>query len=502
MRLSLPWRRSLSLLLAAAVLLLLPRGLFAQSLEDKVVETTLPNGLRLLIVERHDSPTFAAYITFGVGAVDEYSNERGVAHLLEHMLFKGTRTIGTTDFAREEPLLKEIERVGSELDRLRGAKSPDAERIVALEKELHGLQERQKEFVVKDEFAQIYSENGGVGYNAFTSKDMTTYVVSLPANKLELWARLEADRMQNAVLREFYTERDVVMEERRRSVETNPGRFLYENLMATAFEVHPYREPTIGWSSDIANLTLAETRDFLHRYYAPANAVIALVGDIDPSGAQQMVERYFGPIAPGTPVPPVTVVEPPQRGERRVDLQFDAEPQLAIAFHKPTLPSREDYVFDLIDLILSEGRTSRLYKSLVVEQQLATSVSTYAAPGSRYPHVFVVAASPRHPHTLREVEQAIETELDRLTREPVSTGELEQARTRLRVDRVRSLQDNDGLARMLTYYQTVAGDWRYLVDYERVVAEITPEEIMAAARTYLTPTNRTVGTLSQAGGGS
>jgi len=454
------------------------------------------------MVVRHDSPTFSAYITFGVGGVDEYSNERGVAHLLEHMLFKGTRTIGTTDFTKEEPVLKEIERVGSELDRLRVARHPDPERIASLEEELRRLQDRHKEFVVKDEFAQIYAENGGVGYNAFTSKDLTTYVVSLPANKLELWARLEADRMQNAVLREFYTERDVVMEERRRSVETNPGRFLYENLMAEAFKVHPYRDPTIGWSSDIPNLTLAETEEFLHRYYAPANAVIALVGDIDPTSARQMVERYFGSIPPGTPVPPVTAVEPPQDGERRVELKFDAEPQLSIAFHKPTLPSREDYVFDLIDLILGQGRTSRLYQSLVLEKQLATGISTYTAPGSRYPNAFVVSATPRYPHTAQEVEKAIELELERLGREPVTPEELDRVRTRLRVDRLRSLQENEGLARMLTYYQTVAGDWRYLVDYDRIVAEITPEEIMTVARTYLIPDNRTVAILSQAGGGS
>jgi predicted Zn-dependent peptidase len=274
---------------------------------------------------------------------------------------------------------------------------------------------------------------------------------------------------------------------------------LYEHLIAAAFTVHPYRHPVIGWDSDISNLSLAETRDFLHRYYAPANTVIALVGDLDTTAAIQMVERYFGPIAPGTPVPPVTAVEPPQRGEKRLHIQFDAEPQLAVAFHKPTLPTRDDYVFDLIDQILSQGRTSRLYRALVVEKELATSVGTYGAPGSRYPNLFVISAVPRHPHTTREVEAAIYAELERLAKEPVSAEELEQARNRLRVDRLRMLQGNDGLARMLTYYQTVADDWRYLVTYDQEVATITAEEVMATARSWFTPANRVVATLGKGG---
>jgi predicted Zn-dependent peptidase len=471
----------------------------AQPLEEKVREHTFANGLKLLVVERHESPTLAAYITIGVGSVHETSQQRGVAHLLEHMLFKGTKTLGTTDYAREKPLLEEIEKIGSVLDALKIRPEADPQKVAELRERLAKLQQEHKQFVVKDEFSRIYGENGGVGYNAFTSKDLTTYLISLPANKLELWAAIEADRMQNAVLREFYTEREVVREERRRSYESSPDGMLYENLIAAAFTVHPYRHPVIGWDSDISNLSLAETRDFLHRYYAPANTVIALVGDIDTATAVQMVERYFGPIPPGTPVPPVTAVEPTQHGEKRLHIQFDAEPQVAVAFHKPTLPTRDDYVFDLIDQILSQGRTSRLYRTLVVEKELATAVGTYGAPGSRYSNLFVISAVPRHPHTSNEVEAAIYAELERLAKEPVSAEELDQARNRLRVDRLRMLQGNNGLARMLTYYQTVAGDWRYLVTYDREVATITAEEVMATARTWFTPANRVVATLGKGG---
>ncbi len=472
--------------------LLLPVMAGATPLAEKVVEHRLTNGLRLLVVERHDTPTVAAYLTIGVGSVHETSETRGVAHLLEHMLFKGTETLGTTDYAAEKPLLERIEQVGSELDRLRAEPNSDPARIAELEGQLKALQEQHRPFVVKEAFSKLYSENGGVGFNAFTSKDMTTYLISLPSNKLELWALLESDRMKHAVLREFYTEREVIREERRRSYETNPDGLLYETLVSTAFTVHPYRNPIIGWHTDIANLTLAETRDFLQRYYAPVNTTIALVGDITAAAALNLVERYFGTIPPGEPVPAVAAVEPPQRGEKRVNLAFDAEPQLAVAFHKPTLPSKDDYVFDLIDQILAQGRTSRLYQRLVEKEQLATSVSIYGAPGSRYPNLFVIEAVPRHPHPPQEVESAILQELDRLRREPVTTEELAKARNRLVTDNLRALRSNSGLARMLTTYQVLAGDWRYLVDYEAQISQLTAEDVMAAARQWFTPENRTV----------
>lgn len=485
--------------LALVFSLLLVSAAQAATLEEKVQEHTFANGLKLLVVERHDAPTFTAYITFGVGSVHETSAHRGVAHLLEHMLFKGTQTLGTRNWKKEKPLLEQIEAVGSELDALKHRRAANPQRLAELRTRLAQLQQEHKAFVIKDEFSRIYAENGGVGYNAFTSKDLTSYLISLPANKLELWASIEADRMRQPVLREFYTERDVVQEERRRSYESSPDGLMYETLLANAFTVHPYRNPIIGWASDIDNLSLAATRDFLQRYYAPANAVIALVGDVDTAKAVAMVGRYFGALPPGTTVPPVTAVEPPQRGEKRVQVQFEAEPQLALAVHKPTLPERGDYVFDLIDLILSQGRTSRLYRSLVVEQQLASSVATFSAPGSRYPNLFVIAAEPRHPHTLTEVETAILAELERLKTEPVSAEELTIVRNRLRADRLRMLQGNDGLARMLTYYQSVAGNWRYLVDYDQQVASITAEEIMAVAQRYFTPENRTLVTLSKGG---
>ncbi len=481
-------KRLLLLILSLALV----QPVAAATLADKVQEATLANGLRLLVVERHESPTFAAYISVGVGSVNEPDSARGVAHLLEHMLFKGTKSLGTTDYRSEKPLLDEIEKVGDHLDRLQTDPKADPDEIVRVQARLAELQTQHSAYVVKDEMSRIYAENGGVGYNAFTSKDQTSYLVSLPSNRLELWASLESDRMRNPVLREFYVEREVIREERRRSYESNPSGLLYENLLANAFIVHPYRNPIIGWDTDIRNLSLAETRNFLKTYYAPVNTVITLVGDVRFDVAREMVQRYFGSISAGTPVPPVTTVEPEQDGEKRVAVRFDAEPELAVAFHKPTLPDRDDYVFDVVDQLLSGGPTSRLYKALVVEQQLASSVSTYTAPGSRYPNLFVVSATPRYPHSVVEVETAIDKQLQRLATEPVADAELQQVKQRLRADLLRGLRSNNGLARMISHYQLVAGDWRYLVDYPDIIDSITAEEIQNLARRYFTATNRTV----------
>ncbi|HEU0264910.1 MAG TPA: pitrilysin family protein [Geobacterales bacterium] len=477
-------------------LLLLSLNAGAAGLEERVREHTLKNGMKLLMVERHTSPTVAAWIRFRVGGVDERSDERGIAHMLEHMLFKGTKTLGTIDYAAEKPLLDKIEVTATDLiaERARGDKG-DKGRIEALAKELAKLEEAASRFVVKDEFSQLYARNGGVSYNAFTSKDGTTYLISLPANKLELWAAIESDRMKNAVLREFYTERSVVMEERRRSYEANPEGKLWENFIADSYYAHPYGQPIIGWMSDLENLTRSKAESFLHRYYAPNNAIVAIVGDINVDQTIALCERYFGDIPPATLVGPVAIREPEQARERRIEVIADAEPQLLIGFHKPTLPHRDDYVFDVIDMLLSDGRTSILYRKLLVEQQLVTDISTFAAPGSRYPNLFVIAATPRAPHTTAEVEKAIEVELERLKHEPMKPEELQRILNKLEYEEVRQMISNGGLARNLTEYEAIAGDWRYLVRHRQLVATVTADDVMRVARTYLTRKNRTVGLL-------
>lgn len=476
--------------------LLFATAVSAQTLAEKVQEHRLENGLTLLMVERHDSPTVAAYISFKVGGVDERSQHRGVAHLLEHMLFKGTRNLGTIDYQQEKQLLGKIEQIGHRIDMLKNHPNADPQKLQQLREQLAALQQEHRRLVVKDEFSKIYAENGGVGYNAFTSKDQTTYQINLPANKLELWAAIEADRLQNAVLREFYTERDVVREERRRSYESSPDGKLYETLLATAYKVHPYRNPVIGWESDIENLTLAETRSFLRKYYSPVNMIITLVGDFDSAETLALVKRYFGPLDPGMPVPPVLDKEPPQEGERRVHIRFDSQPQVAIAYHKPTMPHRDDYVFDLLMQILTEGRTSRLYRTLVVDQQLVTGVAAYSAPGARYDNLMTISLTPNHDRSLADIEAAVYQELERLKTEPVSAAELEKAKRQILTSLLRRMKGNSGLARLLSSQQ-VLGDWRYLVDYEAKLISVDSDELMKVAGRYFTAENRTVATVGR-----
>lgn len=480
------------------LILLLTLPCFGAGLEEKVREHTLKNGMKLLLVERHTSPTVAAWIRFRVGSVDERSDERGLAHLLEHMLFKGTTTLGTTDYAAEKPLLDRIEETAKRLmaEQAKREKGNQA-RISELKKELARLEAEAAKYTVKEEFFVIYAKNGGSGYNAYTSKDGTTYLINLPANKLELWAAIESDRMRHPVLREFYTERDVVMEERRRSYEAEPMGRLWETFLATAFVAHPYGQPTIGWMSDIEYLSRTKAEAFLHKYYAPNNAIVAIVGDIDPAATIALVEKYFGAIPPATPVGPVTLAEPPQFGEKRLEIVGDAEPQLLIGFHKPTIPDPDEYVFDVIEMLLAEGRTSRLYRKLVTEEQLATGVSIFTAPGSRYPNLFVIEAAPRAPHTVKEVEEAIYKEIDRLKSEPVSERELQQILNTLEYEESRQMSSNGGLARNLTEYEAVTGSWRYLIEHRRKVAAVTPADVMRVANKYLVRENRTVGVITR-----
>ena len=255
----------------------------AQDLSDRVVEHTFPNGLKLLMIERHTAPTIAPYILFRAGSVDESDDTRGIAHMLEHMLFKGTKTIGTKDYEKEKAVLAEIDRIGDALDmeRAKGTRG-DAEKIAELEEALKAQQERAKEWIVQGEYTEIYTQHGSTGFNAGTSVDYTIYTVELPANKLELWAMLESDRLKNAVLREFYVEREAVKEERRMRVDTQAGGKLYEQFIATAFTAHPYGMPIIGWPSDIAMLNRRKAEEFFRIHYAPNNSVIAIVGSINP----------------------------------------------------------------------------------------------------------------------------------------------------------------------------------------------------------------------------
>ncbi|MFB3926168.1 MAG: M16 family metallopeptidase, partial [Syntrophales bacterium] len=472
---------------------------FSYDLEKNVHAYTLENGLRVLILERHISPTVSLYIRHRAGAVDEISGRTGTAHFLEHLMFKGTETIGTKDYRAESKILASIIEVGNALDLEKGkGDKADPRKIEALKKRLSDLQKREGSLVVKNEIDRLYTENGGVHMNASTGHDLTSYYVSLPSNKIELWARIESDRMMNPVFREFYSERDVIREERRQTIESVPERMLVEQFMAAAFIAHPYRKPIIGWPSDMEYLGFDYVRDFFKMHYAPNRTVIAIVGDVSAASTMELIRRYFGKIHSQKEPPSHITEEPKQTGERRVELVYDANPSIAIGYHKPALPSFDDYVFDVIEVLLSRGRTSRLYSTLVERKGLAESVETANGfPGSRYANLFAIFAAPRSPHTAQELESEIYAEIEKLKKEPVTRTELDKVKNQIRMDYLRDLDSNLGMAGKLSYYESVAGDYRYMIRHTEIIEKITPEDVMAAARKYLNRENRTVAILNR-----
>lgn len=484
------------LLTSCLTFLFIATSSFAYDLEKQVKKYTLENGLKILIVERHFSPTVSLYIRHKVGAVDEQSGKTGTAHFLEHMLFKGTRTIGTKDLSKEEKILDEIARTGQAIDQERLKEKADPVKIKQLRNRLEELQKEHGDLFLSNEIDRLYTENGADQLNASTGQDVTTYQVNLPANKLELWARIESERMVSPIFREFYTEREVIMEERRQSIESDPDGKLLEQFLAAAFAAHPYRRPILGWPSDMSYLSMNDLNGFLKRYHTPDNTVIAVVGNVEPLHVMQIIRKYFGPISPARmPLHPVTT-EPIQLGERRININFEANPRLIIGYHKPAPPAYDDYVFDVIQNLLTEGRTSRLYKTLVEESAIAENVhSMNGMPGARYDNLFTVYASPRHPHSLGELETALIKELERLKKEPISARELERVKNTIKADFIRSLDSNAELASMLSYYETVTGDYRYIINNLNIIDKITSDDILRVAQKYFTDDNKTIALL-------
>jgi len=469
----------------------------AYELEQRVQSYTLENGLKVLIQERRLSPTVSLYIRHNVGAVDEVSGRTGAAHLLEHLLFKGTRTIGTRDYKAEEKIREELVRTGNALDREKmQGKSADPKKVEELSRRLAELQARESQLVIHNEIDRLYTENGATRMNATTGQDITSYFVSLPSNKIELWARIESERMRDPVFREFYSERNVVREERRQTIESLPERKLWEQFLAAAFTAHPYRRPVIGWPSDITFLNYDYIREFYRTFYAPNNTVIAVVGDVSAPRAMEIIRKYFGGIPAQQLSRPHITEEPVQKGERRIRIEMNASPRIAIGWHKPPLPSFDDFVFDVIEGLLSKGRTSRFQKRLVEGKAIAEQVqAANGFPASRYPNLFVVYGAPRSPHTAGELEAEIYLELEKLRKEPVAAAELEKVKNQIRMDYLRDLDSNEGLAGKLSYFEVIAGDYRYIKRHLETIDRITPEDIREVADRYLKKENRTVAVL-------
>lgn len=458
-----------------------------------VREITLDNGLRVLLLPRDGAPTVSFVMQFRVGGVNERIGSTGIAHLLEHLLFKGTESIGTVSPDAEAPLFAEMDAIHDSLREARAARdSASAQRLSA---RIEELEDEARAHVSANEFDRILTRAGARGLNAMTTSESTVYFVELPANRTELFFALEADRMANPVFREFYSERDVVMEERRQRFETSPGGLLYETHLATAYTMHPYGVPVVGYMSDLENLSRPDVESYYRRFYSPGNAVLAVVGAMDPDEVVTWAERYLGTIPAGERPDPVLAVEPRQRGERRAIVEWDAQPQLRIGWHVPEAMHEDAPALAILSSVLSGGRTSRLHRRLVREERIATGVFTSLGPGSLYPQLFQIDATPRSPHTTEEIEAVVYEEIARIARDGATPDEVERVRNQIAAGTVRRIQSNLGLALQIADSESLFGDWRETFRSAARLSDVTTEDVRRVAARYFGASNRTVATL-------
>jgi predicted Zn-dependent peptidase len=468
----------------------------AQNLADFEKRTTvkvLPNGLTLIVSERPEAPVFSFYTLVDAGSADDPQGDSGLAHMFEHMAFKGSQEIGTTNYPAEKVALAKVEIAYAAYDaELRKRVGQDPARLASLKKAFQDAQAEAQKFVIPNQFSEIAEQNGAVGINASTAEDSTQYFWSMPSNRLELWAYLESQRIAEPVQREFYKERDVVQEERRMRIDSAPIGRMVEQFLATAYVAHPYGRSGVGWESEISQVSATEAEAFHKKYYVPSNMVIAVVGDVKASEAMPILERYFSKIPAGPKPEPMTTVEPRQFAEKSVVIREATQPFYIEGYHRPDYRDPDDSVYDAITDIFSNGRTARLYRSLVRDQQIAATAEGFSGfPGEKYPGLFAVYAVPLPGHTPEEMRTAIHKELDRLKTEDITDEELARFKTRAKADLLRGLADNEGLAHQLAEYQTRYGDWRQLFRELDKINAVTKEDVRRVANKIFVESNRT-----------
>jgi predicted Zn-dependent peptidase len=465
------------------------------SFEKRLTEFRTPAGLTFLIYERPEAPVVSFFTYVDVGAAQEVPGITGLAHMFEHMAFKGTSRIGTTNFAAEKPVLAKIDRAYHAYDTERHKiGGPDPEKLKTLEKAWKDAQEEADKFIVKNEFGEIIDREGGVGLNAATASDSTVYFYSLPANKLELWAYLESERFIDPVFREFYKERDVVMEERRLRTESQPIGRLIEQFTSAAFTAHPYKQPVVGYMSDLMSFSREDAEEFHRKYYVPSNIVIAIVGDLKASETIPVLKKYFDRIPAAPPPPPLRTVEPPQITEREVRMPDSSQPIYLEGYHKPAMTDPEEEIYDAISDLLSNGRTARLYRSLVRDKKVAVQAGAFPRfPGVKYPNQMIFYALPSPGHSNEDVQKALHEEIEKLKQRPVSDDDLKMVKTRAKADLIRGLADNNGIAGALARDQALYGNWREIFHSVDRIDKVSKEDIQRVAKKVFVPTNRTVG---------
>jgi len=460
----------------------------------QLTEFRLDNGLKFIVLERHQAPVVSFLTYADVGGVDEPDGKTGVAHFLEHLAFKGTKRIGTKDYNAEKPLLERLQQLDAQI---RAAKTGGKkDEIAKLQAEFDQVELQATKLGNQNEMGRIVEQAGGVGLNANTSTEATRYFYSFPANKLELWMSLESERFLEPVFREFYQEKEVILEERRLRVENSPIGLMLEKFIDAAYKVHPYRRPVLGYDQDIRNLTPEDVRKFFDTHYVPSNLAIAIVGDVNPTEVKRLAQIYFGRFLAQPKAVEQIPTEPTQTQTREVTLQLPSQPWYLEGYHRPAITHPDNAVYEIIASLLSNGRTSRLYKSLVEEQRLALGAQGFSGfPGEKYPNLMLFYALTSPGHTVDELAVALRTEIDKLKTEPVTDTELQRVKTQARAGLLRSLDSNMGMAQQLLEYEVKTGSWRNLFKQLDDIAAVTTADIQRVAKASFTAENRTIGKL-------
>lgn len=483
----------------------LATGLSALAQKIPVIEKQLPNGFKLLLVERHDEPRIAGGWIAHVGSANERPGITGIAHLFEHMMFKGTPTLGTKDAKRDLEIIGEQEKIREEMRKEEAAMRaalrrgdvdditrPEArtDRYRELEEQFKKLLDEQRGLLVKNEFDRIYTTAGATKMNAFTTEDMTGYFIEVPSNKLELWCWMESERLLRPVFREFYSERDVVFEERRMRTESTPTGKFYEQFNAMFWDAHPYHWPVIGWPSDIPAISKRQADEFYSLFYQPQNITLLLVGDFKPDDATALVERYFGRIPKGNQPPPeVTTLEIASVAEKRYYAEAETNPQVDILWRTVAFGHKDTYALEVLEQLLN-GRTGRLYKGLVLGRQVATDAG--AGHGAKkWAGSFNISAEARDGKTLDEVEQALYAELEKLASEPIPAEELQKVKNNFAAAEYRRLTSTFGILYQLIFLEGL-GTWREINESGPRIQAVTAQDIQRVIRKYFTRENRAV----------
>jgi predicted Zn-dependent peptidase len=492
--------RRLKAYLPLLVLLCALQAVSAQDLasfEKRVHVKTLPNGLTVLFLSRPQAPVFSFFTVVDAGDAQDPEGKTGLAHMMEHMAFKGTDQIGTTNYRAEKAALAKVEAAYAEYDRENNrAVHRDETQVEKLKTAWEKARQEADRYVVKNEFGEIIERNGGVGLNASTGLDNTQYFYSLPANRLELWAYLESARFLHPVMREFYKERDVVMEERRMRTDSSPTGRLVEQFLSVAYDGSPYHRPGIGYTSDLRHFSANDAANFFKTYYVPSNMVVAVVGDLDAEKVFAVVEKYFGRIPSGPKPEEYATTQTKQSSERTVVLHDASQPFYIEGYQKPNYRDKDDVVYSVISGVMSEGRTSRLYRSLVRDQKIAAAAEGFSGfPGEKYRNLYAFYAVPLQGHSAADMAGAIHEAIEKLKTDGVSAEELKMVKTRSKASLLRSLANNQGLAINLAQNQLKYGDWRELFRRIDRIDAVTNEDVKRVANEVFLESNRTVGVL-------